>query len=67
MQIREEEVANKRQHIQPEALNGVFTLENGHCIDLISQNLVEQVFFESEKKFLVVEIAAKNCEMFMLR
>ena len=61
------EAKGKGKTRQLQDLQRSLVLQNGHFVDPYNQNLVEQIFFESEKKFLVVEITAKNSEVFMLK
>ena len=47
-------------------LTGNFRLEKGSCIDSFGQNLVDQVFYEQRVSYLVVEIAEKNKDAYLL-
>ena len=48
------------------ALRGKFKLENGSCIDHLGQNLVDQVFYEQSISSLIVEVADKTNDAFLL-
>ena len=45
---------------------GSIKLENASLIDNLGQNLVDQVFYEQQVSYLVVEITDKNKDAFLL-
>ena len=58
--------AAKDRGSSEKALRGKFKLENGSCIDHLGQNLVDQVFYEQRISSLVVEVADKTNDAFLL-